>query len=75
MCGFCVNPLGRPDPPTLRIDKDEIKARSATIIWTAGNDNFGPVRNFTAHYKKRDDSWKVVDQAIKPQSTSYVVQG
>ncbi|XP_059172379.1 protein sidekick-2-like [Physella acuta] len=72
---YTIANRGRPDPPTLRIDKDEIKARSVTIIWTAGNDNFGPVRNFTAHYKKRDDSWRVVDQAIKPQSTSYVVQG
>ncbi|KAH9515062.1 Protein sidekick-2 [Bulinus truncatus] len=73
---FIIANRDRPDAPTnLRVDNSEILARSVTIIWTAGNDNFGPVRNFTVQFKKKDDVWKTVPQAVKPQSTSYTVTG
>ncbi|XP_013063679.2 protein sidekick-2-like [Biomphalaria glabrata] len=73
---FIIANRDRPDPPTnLRIDSSEILARSVTIIWKAGNDNYGPVRNFTVQYKKKDEDWKTVPQAIKPQLASYTVTG
>ncbi|CAL1541031.1 unnamed protein product [Lymnaea stagnalis] len=66
----------RPDPPTnLRIDQYNIQPRAITIIWSAGNFNYGPIRNFTVQYRKKDEYWQSVNETIKPQTTSYTVKG
>lgn len=66
----------RPDPPVnLRIDTSEVLARSVSIMWVPGNDNFGPIRNFTVQYRKQGEIWQTVEGTIKPQQTSYTVKG
>ncbi|CAG5132926.1 unnamed protein product, partial [Candidula unifasciata] len=73
---YTISNRERPDPPVnLRIDTSEVLARSVSIMWAPGNDNFGPIRNFTVQYRKQGDSWQTVEGTIKPNMTSYTVKG
>lgn len=73
---YIISNRDRPDPPyNLRIDQYNIQPRAITITWMAGNFNYGPIRNFTVQYRKKDEYWQSVNQTIKPQTTSYTVKG
>ncbi|BFZ02837.1 hypothetical protein BsWGS_05876 [Bradybaena similaris] len=73
---YTISHRERPDPPVnLRIDTSEVLSRSVSIMWVPGNDNFGPIRNFTVQYRKHGESWQTVEGTIKPQQTSYTVKG
>ncbi|XP_035824249.1 protein sidekick-2 isoform X2 [Aplysia californica] len=66
----------RPDTPfNLRIDESKVTARTITLDWIPGKNNFSPVRNFTIQYKEKTGSWTAVESPVKPQSTQYTVTG
>ncbi|PVD38929.1 hypothetical protein C0Q70_01554 [Pomacea canaliculata] len=66
----------RPDQPSKpTVGNLQVQARSITIAWHSGPDNYGPIRNYTIQYKMRGGAWTVFPDGIPPSASSYTVTG
>ena len=71
-----ISSTERPDKPyNLNVEKSRITARSVTVSWLPGLDNFSPVRNFTLAHRLREGGWEVVGEPVDPRLTEYTVTG
>ncbi|XP_061168000.1 protein sidekick-2-like [Saccostrea echinata] len=62
-----------PDSPTKPTIMSDIRARSLTISWLSGFDGYGPLRNYTIQYKKRDGDWTYVPDSPPASVTSFTI--
>ncbi|XP_041363510.1 protein sidekick-like isoform X2 [Gigantopelta aegis] len=71
---YTMNDRDRPASPSKpTIGSSQVTARSVTISWNPGNDNYGPLRNYTVQFQRRLGMWISVRETIAPEKTSYVV--
>ncbi|XP_071105902.1 protein sidekick-2-like isoform X1 [Haliotis cracherodii] len=71
---YTMNDRSRPDSPsTPTIGGSQVTAREVTISWSPGNDNYGPLRNYTIQYQSCGGDWTTVPDAVHPDTTSHIV--
>ncbi|XP_014666255.1 PREDICTED: protein sidekick-like [Priapulus caudatus] len=63
---------GAPSKPT--ISASQILARSVTMSWQPGSDNYSPVRYYTVQMREGDNlAWKTHPESISPDLTFYTI--
>ncbi|XP_067672270.1 protein sidekick-2-like isoform X1 [Haliotis asinina] len=71
---YTMNDRSRPDRPSKpTIVSSDVTAREVTISWSPGNDNYGPLRNYTIQYQPCGGDWTTFPEVVHPDTTSHVV--